>query len=237
MKNKIKNITAIAVTLAFCLVFIIRLAGISILRQYISYGIGDCRSIPILCMEPDEKTVTPEIDKEYYETLVPQSFPKLSISIPKGFSVVQELIKRRYYKRRKTGEEAVIYLLRQEPKAFLNLYPDVKKMGVNNNYEFIQKIMQANLTKIKNIPDAFFVIVKSLITPDIGPQNISRMIRFELGDKTGFINYTMTKRINYFDCSVFDAQDNFFKVYIKDVPARLDLNKVFTIISSLKPED
>ncbi|MBU0548135.1 MAG: hypothetical protein KJ710_05745 [Candidatus Omnitrophica bacterium] len=225
------------IILGFFVVFIIKFAGPNILRQYISYGIGDCKTVPILCMQPDEKTLTPEFSKEYNDTLVPQRFPKMSISIPKGFNVVQELIKRRYYKRIRPENNAVIYLLPQEPDAFIKLYPDVQKQGIRDNYEFIRRLMYANLSKVNNITDAFFIIMKSVFSPDIGPQNISRMIKFELGEKRGFINYTLAKPNNYFDCNVLDARGNFFKVYIKDIGARLDLNNVFTIISTLKPID
>jgi hypothetical protein len=239
-KTKRKLIVKYAVNtvvLIFCLAFVVRFAGKRILQQYISYGIGNCRTIPILCMQPEEKALTPEVDKEYLDTLVPQRFPKLSVSVPKGFNVVQELITRKYYKRRKTENNAVIYLLRQQPEAFVKLYPDVRKFGINNNYEFIRRIMYANLKKMNGVEDAFFIIMKSIITPDIGPQNVCKMIAFELGEKKGFVNYTMSRTNNYFDCSVFDPQGNFFKIYIRDPGSRLDLNKVFTIISSLKPED
>jgi hypothetical protein len=220
-----------------CLTFIIKFAGPSILKQYISYGIGDCRSVPILCTQPDEKTITPELDKEYIDTLIPQRFPKLSISVPRGFNLVQELIKKRYYKKRRIENNAVIYLLRQEPDAFIKLYPDVQKQGIRDNYEFIRRLMYANLNRIKDITDAFFIIMKSVFTPDIGSQSICRMIKFKLSDKIGFINYTMTQANNYFDCNVLDAQGNFFKVYIKDTGGRLDLNNVFAIISTVSPID
>ena len=99
----------------------------------------------------------------------------------------------------------------------------------------MRRLMYANLNKVNNITDAFFVIMKSIFTPDIGQQHACRMIKFELGDKRGFINYTMTKPSNYFDCNVLDHQGNFFKIYIKDSGGHLDLNNVFAIISTLKP--
>jgi len=235
-KRFLKFISSL-VMLALCAGFIIKFGGPNILKQYISYGIGDCKTVPILCMQPDEKVLAPELNKEYADTLVPQKFPKMSISIPKGFNLIQELIKRRYYKRRRTEDTPVIYLLRQEPNAFIKLYPDVKKQGILNNYEFIRRLMYANLSKVNNITDAFFTIMKSVFTPDIGPQNICRMVEFKLNGKRGFINYTMAKPNNYFDCNVLDPGDNFFKVYIKDTGGRLDLNNVFAIISTLKPID
>jgi len=237
---KTKRLSKIAVNLlVFCLAiaFVIKFAGPNILRQYISYGIGECKNIPILCMQPDEKLFSPIISPEYLAILVPQKFPKMSISAPKGFTLVQELIKKVYYKKRHVFNQATIYLLRQEPFAFIKLYPDVQKQGVKDNYEFIRRLMYANLEKTENITDAFFVIMKSVFTPDIGNQSTAKMIRFTINDKSGYINYTMAKPVNYFDCNVLDAQGNFFKVYIKDTGAQLDLNKVYGILSTIKPVD
>jgi len=202
-------------------------------------------------MQPRDLVFLPEINQEYLDTLVPQKFPKMSISSPRGFALVQELIKKDYYKKRHAHNRAIIYLLRQEPDAFIKLYPDVRNQGVRDNYEFIRRLMYANLGKIENITDAFFTIMKSVFTPDIGNQKIAKMIKFETADKKGFINYTLAKPValaiggqttslrpdNYFDCNVLDAQGNFFKVYIKDIGAHLDLNNVFTIISTLKTID
>lgn len=233
-KRFVKYLTR-AIVIGLCLLFIIKFAGPNLLRQYISYGIGSCKSIPILCMQPEEKIFLPEVDKEYLDSLTFQSFPRFSISAPKGFNLVQELIKRRYYKKRKKGQNATIYLIYQEPHALIGLYPDVRKAGVKDNREFIRRMNYADLAKVNSITDAFFVIMKSVFTPDIGNQLTAKMIRFELGDKTGFINYNLAKPgENYFDCNVLDKQDNLFKVYIKDPGNRLDLNKVFTIISTLK---
>ncbi len=222
----------------FALVFVVKLAGAQILRQYLAYGIGDCGSIPILCMEPEEKSIRPAEDLVYREQLVFQEFTRLAISCPKGFTLVQELTRRPYYKKNKHLDKgSVIYLLYQEPRAFLKLYPDLKKQGVTDNYMFIERLMQAKLNKVENITDAFFVIMKSVFTPDIGNQSTAKMIRFRLHDKRGFINYNLAYRDSYFDCSVIDERDNFFKIYIKDKDARLDLNKVFVIISTVRPLD
>lgn len=234
LRNNVIKYTLIALILLFCVTFVIKFAGPNLLRQYVSIGIGDCKNIPILCIQPQDLVFLPEINQEYLNTLIEQKFPKMSISAPRGFDLVQELIKKNYYKKIQAHNRAIIYLLVQEPDAFIRLYPDVRKQGVGDNYEFIRRLMYANLDKIKNITDAFFVIMKSVFTPDIGNQRIAKMIKFQLGDKKGFINYTMAKPANYFDCNVLDARLNFFKVYIKDTKARLDLNNVFTIISTLK---
>jgi hypothetical protein len=227
-----------AIVLAIALVFVIKFAGPRILRQYISYGIGDCRNIPILCMEPEEKLTSPEEDPLYLAQLVPQEFSRMSLSCPKGFTLIQELTRRPYYKKNKHLDKgSTIYLLYQEPGAFLKLYPDVRKQGVTDNYVFIERLMRAKMNKVNNIPDAFFVIMKSIFTPDIGNQSNAKMVRFRLHNKRGFINYNLAYPDNYFDCSVIDERDNFFKIYIKDKGSRLDLNKVFTIISTARPID
>ncbi|MFA6357314.1 MAG: hypothetical protein WCY09_01405 [Candidatus Omnitrophota bacterium] len=221
--------------LGLCLIPIIKLAGPNILKQYITYGIGDCKSIPILCRQPEDYVFEPEINKEYLGTLVPYTFPKMSISVPKRFNIIQELIKKDYYKKRHANHKAVIFLLYQEPKTFIKLYPDVQKQGIMDNYEFMRHLTYANFNQINNLTDAFFVIMKSVFTPDIGNQNIAKMIKFKLNQTQGFINYTLAKPDNYFDCNIIDQKGNFFKVYIKDIGGYLDLNNVFAIISTLKP--
>jgi len=225
------------IVLILALIFIIKFAGPNILKQYVSYGIGTCKTTPILCMQPEEKPFLPQIDNDYLSTLIPHAFPKMSVSVPKCFALVQELIKKPYYKKRHLNNQAVIYLLIQEPSAFIKLYPDVKKQGIKDNYEFIQHLMYAQLDQINNITDAFFVIMKSIFTPDIGNQSTAKMIKFQFNNLKGFINYQMSKPNNYFDCNVSDENGNFFKVYIRDIGANLDLNNVFTIISTLKPAD
>lgn len=215
--------------------FVLKFAGPNILKQYIISGIGDCKNIPILCMQPEESIFKPQINNEYINTLVPHNFPKISATFPKGFNIVQELIKKDYYKKRHNNNQAIIYLLFQEPREFIKLYPNVQKAGIVNNYEFIHRLNYASLKQINNITDAFFIIMKSVFSPDIGNQSTAKMIKFELDDKKGFINYSMAKPNNYFDCNIIDGDDNFFKVYIKDIGARLDLNNVFAIISTLKP--
>lgn len=235
-KRFVKYLTS-AIALILCLAFVVKFGGPNILRQYISFGIGSCENIPILCMQPDKKTFFPEVNNEYRDTLVPQIFPKFSISAPKGFALIQELIKRRYYKKRNKGDGSVIYLIYQEPQALIRLYPDVRKAGVKDNREFIRRMSYSNLSGVNTITDAFFVIMKSVFTPDVGNQGTVKMIKFELGDKAGYISYNLLKPENYFDCIVVDKQDNLFKLYIKDRGNRLDLNKLFTIISTLKALD
>jgi len=232
-RKYISNIIVLGLSIAF----IIKFAGPNILRQYVIYGIGDCKNIPILCMAPGEKIIqSTTIENDYSQELVLQSFPQLSILCPKGFAITQELIKRPYYKKHKWLDKGkIIYLLYQEPGEFLRLYPDVKKQGVKDNYEFMERLTSANLSKIENITDAFFVIMKSVFTPDLGDQKIVKMTRFQTQQFRGFLNYNLGVADSYYDCNILDAQDNFYKVYIKDKGNTLDLNKVFMIISTIKP--
>jgi len=147
-------------------------------------------------MQPQDYVFKPEINKEYRDTLIPQNFPKMSVAVPKGFILVQELIKRVYYKKNhfnNHANKAVIYLLFQEPGAFIKLYPEVQKRGIKDNAEFIRRLMYADLEQLNDLSDAFFVIMKSIFTPDIGSQSTAKMIKFELGEIKGFINYTMEK--------------------------------------------
>ena len=234
-KNIYGKYITIVIIFLFALVFVVKFAGQSILRLYIEAGIGSCLKIPILCMTPQEEIINPAINKEYSLELLPYDFPKMTICLPKGFAVVQEGIKKIYYKKRKYQHSgAVIYLLREEPNFFLNLFPQLNKQGIIDDYEFIKRTMYVKLKDVKSLTDAFFVIMKGIFTPDLGEQKNVEMAQFRIADKKGFINYTLSHSENYFDCNIIDAGNSFFKIYIKDKGATLDLNKVLTIISTVK---
>jgi hypothetical protein len=94
--------------------------------------------------------------------------------------------------------------------------------------------MAARTRDIHNLTDTFFVIMKSIFTPNLGDENNLRIIPFVLGDKKGFITYNLAQTENYFDCDMIDSRGEYFKVYIKDKAAELDLEKVMTIISTVK---
>lgn len=225
----------IAVFLALAVLFIARFAGGPILRIYVQSGIGDCRRIPVLCMAPTQNIAGPQIDKEYAATLIYNRFPRMSVSTPRGFSVVQELIKKVYYKKHKRMDNgAVVYLLHQDPGYFISLYPQVKAQGVADNYHFMKRMLYSKESDINGITEAFFVIMKSIFTPDLGDQSGVVMAEISMAGKRGFINYSLGKKDNYFDCNIITDKDVFFKVYIKDRGARLDLDKVFAVISTLE---
>jgi len=235
MKYKTTKFISIFVLLILGLIFVIAFGGPNILRAYIETGIGGCSKIPILCKIPAQDILSPKIDKEYANNLIPYKFSKLTIAVPKGFSVVQELEKKTYYKKRlNQHKDSIIYTFHQEPGYFTKLFPQVKKIGIYNNYEFIKRLTYAQTNKIKDIPDAFFVILKSIFTPDIGDQNKSIIASFTMPDRKGFISYNLFDKEYYFDCNIITDTDDFFKVYIRDAKATLDLNETLAIISTLK---
>ena len=122
----------------------------------------------------------------------------------------------------------------QKPKFFINLFPQVKKQGVENNYDFLTRTMNAKVKDIDNVTDAFFVIMKSIFTPNLGDQKNIKMVQFESLGKKGFITYNLNPEENYFDCDVVSSDDTFVKIYIKDKGRALDLDKVIAIISTAK---
>jgi hypothetical protein len=222
--------------LVAALLFIAKFAGPSILKLYIETGIGDCRKIPILCAAPQETINDPEINKEYLAELVPHNFAKMTLLVPKGFTVVQERVTKVYYKKRKPKDAgSVFYMYHQEAGFFPKLFPQLQKEGVISNYDFMKRAMQARITNIKTLNDAFFVIVKGILTPDLGDQNNLKMAEFKLSepDVKGFINYSLAGDKNYFDLNIIDSSGSFFKIYIKDLEHKLDLDKVLAVISTV----
>lgn len=233
-RNRAGKFIAIAIILLAAILFVAKFGGPSILRLYIETGVGTCEKIPILCLAPEEGMVNRDINKEYFAELVPYKFPKMEIAVPRGFNVVQEGIKKVYYKNKKSQHSgAVIYLLYEPPNFFINLFPQLKKQEISDNYEFIRRVMYANLKDTENLTDAFFVIMKGIFIPDLGKQDNVRMVQFKVADKKGFINYNLGKPDNYFDCNVIDNEGVFFKIYIKDKGAALGLDQVLSIISTI----
>jgi hypothetical protein len=234
MKLKFKNIAYSLITLALSLLFVVKFAGPALLRMYIETGIGSCQKIPILCTVPSEHIAKAQINQEYLGQLTPYRSPKINILLPKNFSVVQEKIKKVYYKRKKRlPAEDIIYLLYENPDFFVNLFPQVKKQGINNNYDFLRRLMNANMGNLKGLSDTFFMVMKGIFIPDLGDQKNAKMIQADIGQQRAFINYNSSGSRNYFDCNIIDNDGSFYKIYIKDANANLDLEKVLTIISSL----
>ncbi|MCX5701556.1 MAG: hypothetical protein NTW64_01040 [Candidatus Omnitrophica bacterium] len=238
LKQKGIKYISIAVTLFLAVLFVAKFGGPSLLRFYVETGIGTCEKIPILCMAPKEEVIAPEINKEYVSELLPQDFTGMHLHVPRGFSLIKEAVKKIYYKKNKRLDKgAVMYLLFEEPNFFTTLFPQANKQGINDDYEFMRRTMYAKLKDIKNLADVFFVVMKCIFTPDLGDQKNVRMLHLQMPDRKGFINYNLAKTGNYFDCNIVNSNGNFFKVYIKDKGATLDLNKVFAIISTVDSID
>lgn len=239
MRKRIKENIAKAVILFILFLFVAKFSGVRILRGYVESGVGTCSKIPILCMAPSEEIVDPPIDETYKDELIMyNNLSKLRVGLPKGFAVTEELLKKPYYKKFKNkGKGAIVYCLYNAPGFFPNLFPEIAKQGVTDNYGFLQRIMYANLSKINNITDAFFVIMKGIFTPNLENQQNVKMVKFRLAERKGFLNYNLNYKENYFDCNIFDPDGSYFKLYIKDRIGALDLTKVFTIISTVKKNE
>lgn len=237
LKNNLSRYILTALVFFFASYFAVRLAGPIILKGYIETGIGSCEKIPILCAFPAEEITLAEnsINTDYIKKLLVYDSPKISALLPPAFNVVQERIKKTYYNRKKRQHtEAVIYLLYEEPNFFPHLFPRLKSAGVTGNYEFLKRTMFARLREIKNLNDAFFVIMKGIFIPGLGEQKNVIMGQFDIAGKKAFINYNLEKADNYFDCNLINESGDFFKIYIKDKGAALTLENVLMILSTVK---
>lgn len=235
MKNKTKNNILIAVFLFAGLLFVAKFSGAMILRLYVELGMGNCRKIPILCVTADAQTITPAVNAQYLDGLADYKLPEVRIRAPKEFKVIkQETTKSYYKKKRYKSDGSVIYLLYEPQDFFVNLFFRSRRQGINNDYEFISRIMRSRISDIRNFTDAFFVIMKGIFTPDLGDQRNVRIVEFTSDKFRGFISYNLAASENYFDCNIIDGKAGFFKAYIKDKQKALDLEKVFSIISSIE---
>lgn len=239
MKRKIvlENIFLV-IAAFFALAFVIRRAGPATLRLYVEAGLGNCQKNPVLCIAPAENIVNPQVKKEYLAGLLQYKFADMQINTPKEFAVVKEKVTKIYYKKRKRKDKGdIIYLLHKPENFFINLFPQLTKKGIKNDYAFFSLTIYARTPEIKNLTDTFFVVIKSIFTPYLGDQQNLKIAKFSTGDRRGFITYNLGKDEHYFDCNIFINQGDFFKVYIKDRSASLNLEKVLTIALSLKKTD
>jgi hypothetical protein len=235
-KGKIIKYILSIILLILGIIYVGIAAGPNILRMYIASGMGSCEKNPVFCTIPQDEIIDPEINKAFLSELIPVSLTDLGISVPKGFDAIQEEVTKVYYKKNKRLFKGdIIYVLRKEPGFLVGLYPELKRVGVSSNYIFLMRTMQARLSEIKNLTDAFFVIMKGIFIPDLGDQKNLRMVNFRMPQTKGFINYNLNSSGNYFDCNILRENDEFLKVYIRDRSRRLDLKKVFAILSTLTP--
>ena len=233
--NKISRFLLTGFLLIAALAYVVKFGGASMLRLYVQTGIGDCHRLAIFSTLPEKEAMSPHIDKVYLAELTRYSFPEIEICLPKNVKAIQGEISKVYYKKRpQKALGGVAYLVTQPPDFFVDHYPQIKKAGIKDDYEFIQRVMQAKVDTINDVTDAFFTVMKSLFTPDLGDQKNTKIVKFTIGNKRGFVTYNLTPSENYFDCNMLDAEKNFFKIYIKDKSALIDLHKFFTIVSTVK---
>jgi len=236
-KDKIINYILKTAVLLLALTFVVKFGGANILKLYIETGLGNSQKAPLLYMLAEQELIKPSIDEAYLAGLKQYNFPEIQIRIPKEFTVVNEKIKIISYKNKKDKTRGdIAYLLYEKPDFFIELFPQVNKLGISNNYDFLCRTMYARTSHIQNIPDAFFVIMKGVFTPDVGEQKSARILKFTLIDKKGFITYNLSKKGNFFDCNIVNSKGDFFKVYIKDISRRLNLSNVIAIVSSVKKD-
>lgn len=237
MKERFKKYLTGSILFILGVLFIAKFAGASFLRLYVEIGVGTCKSIPILCLKPTGQVKDLTLDESFKNNLIPYEFPGIRAMLPKGFRVVKEEIKKPYYKKghlQPKKREQAAYLVAKQKGFFLGLFPEVTKQGITNNYDFYTRVINADIRGIQNLTDVFFVVMKSIFLPDMGYQPNVQIKSFSEGGRKGFILYNFSATGNFFDCCVFDNQDNFFKVYIRDGNCLLDLDKFYAIISSVK---
>jgi len=237
MKEKFKKYLTGSILFILGVLFVAKFAGASFLKLYVEIGVGTCKNIPILCMKPTGQLKDLVIDENFKAGLIPYGFPGIQAMFPKGFRVVKEEIKKPYYKEGRLQpkkREQAAYLIAKREGFFTNLFPEVLKQGISNNYAFYTRVINADINGIRNLTDVFFVVMKSIFIPDMGYQPNVQIKSFTDGARKGFILYNFSATGNFFDCCIFDNQDNFFKVYIRDGNCMLDLDKFYTIVSSVK---
>ena len=233
MKDKLIKYALITALLVVGVIFVAKSFGPSILKTYVNYTIGDCKKNPLLCVVPSEAMDASDIASADLADFLPYRFLKVSLQVPKGFKVVNGEVAKVYYKRRFAKyTEAAVYIFCQKPGFFVNLFPQLKKGLIVSDYDFISRVMNANLNSVSSLDDVFFVITKSIFIPCMGSQENLKMASFTRKERKGFIVYSMDPGDNYFECDFIDEKLNFYKIYIRDKGARLDLKKVFAIVDS-----
>jgi hypothetical protein len=238
MTDKVRTKISQGILLLIALSLTIKFGQPQLLKTYIKFGLGDCQKNPILCVYPQSEITSPPLDEEFLKKLVPYRLQKIEIYLPYGYTVIEEEIKRAYYKKKRSPYgKTTVYLLYKNPQFFVGLFPKLKEQGIINDYEFVSRTMHSLPGNIKNVTDALFMVIKAIFTPDLGPSKNIKMVKFAIRDKKGFISYTINEKENYFNCDILNSQGDFFKIYIKDKVAALDLDKVFTIISTVKKID
>ncbi|MCU0665904.1 MAG: hypothetical protein MUF05_02265 [Candidatus Omnitrophica bacterium] len=215
--------------------FIAIFAGPKLLQMYVRAGLGNGKDQPVFSMSIEGKIQAPVPNQSYIDQLKQFQVENVKISVPKEFTVVKQTSTKRYYKKwHKPENKAIIYVVHQPKDFFIRLYPEVKKDAVVNDYQFIRRTMQAKISEVKNLHDAFFLIIKTIFTPDVGEQENLKIMEFASAGKKGFVTYNLSKKGGYFNFNFIGEKADYFGVYIKDIPPTLDLNKALDIISTIE---
>ncbi len=237
MKKTPKKYIYISIALFFGLIFVIKFAGSAILRVYLEYGIGGCKEIPVFCIIPEPEIINQVINEEYNLGLIEYQLPQVQINAPMEFKVIKQSVTKRYYKKKNSKtKDSVMYLVYEPPGFFVDLFPRVKKQGIDNDYKFISRLMSAKMSDVNSLTDAFFMVMKGIFIPDIGDQHNAQIVKFAGKKQKGFVTYNTNEEEGYFNCDIISEQ-GYFKVYIKDSTKKLDLEKVLSIISTIKKVD
>jgi len=224
--------------LTLSLLYVIKQGGPEILKLYVESGIGNCRDIPIMCVSPEDRFYQNSLDPVYIENLHECNLEQIRIQAPDGFKIVKQKIVIRYYKKKKDiSNGSTIYIVQKPVGFFVNLFSEIAQGDVKNDYDFVSRVMNAKINKIGNLKDAFFVIMKGIFTPDLGDQASVKIVKVKVGKMNGFISYNYEPQANYFDCNLIEEGGGYYKVYIKDKAKKLDLDKVVSIISTIRLTD
>ena len=225
----------VTLVLIISVMFVIKFSGPRLLRYYVESGLGDCAKQPFFCMLPKESMLQGKYDRTFLDGLACHKLIDMEICVPKDFTVKKQRESQVYYKKKKYKDKgSIAYLIYEGRDFFVNLFPQARKEGITGNYEFIKRVMQARTDQMGSFNDAFFVIMKGIFTPDLGNPETVKMDQFKLGNLSGFINYNFSPEGNFFDCNIISKKGDFFKVYIKDKAAVLDMDKVMMIISTVR---
>ncbi len=235
MKNRFIRYTLTAFFLLAGIAFLVKFASPALLKLYLETGLGNCRKIPIFCVKPDSEIINPPLNEEYLYGLPYCELYEIQICVPENFKVIKQKVTLRNYKNKAyKREKSTIYLLFEKPKFFVNLFPEARKVNIQDDYEFLARIMNAHIDAVRNLTDVFFVIMKGVFTPDLGDQKNVKIVKLKTENLRGFVSFNLSESGNYFDCNLIDNENNFFKVYIKDKEKQLDMDKVITLISTMK---
>jgi len=228
----------IALFLSLGLFYAIKQGGPATLKLYIESGIGNCKNIPILCVAPEDNFYQARIDDEFIASLHEYDLDQIHIHTPEGFKVVKQKIVIRYYKKKKDRTRgSAIYIVQKPEDFFVTIFSDIIKGSISNDYDFVSRVMNAKINSIVNLKDAFFVIMKGIFTPDLGDQASVKIVKVKIGKMNGFISYNYETLANYFDCNLLEDGGGYYKVYIKDKAKNLDLDKVVSMLSTMRLND